>query len=140
MINFIFFGLFLLLSSCVHGPAQEKKSNANYLSGHHYQQTANVLGVPIIERSIVNTVISGRISLNDPLALLGSNAKVQLLQNDKVVATGPVTGDNNFKIVENISKGTYVLRLVSAAFLGEKSVEVNSDLVGDVLISAARKK
>ena len=68
--------LFVAISGCVSGPAQEKKSAGNYLNGEHYSETGSVLGVPIVERRVKNTILRGMIRMEDPLEPIPSDVVV----------------------------------------------------------------
>lgn len=44
--------LFFAISSCAYGPTKEKKYALNYLNGERYYNSAQVMGVPVVERKI----------------------------------------------------------------------------------------
>lgn len=126
--------MMLVLSSCAYGPTQEKKSPLNYLSGEHYEQTANVFGVPLVERKTKETIISGYIQMDDPFAKLPGEAQLSLISDGKIFATLHANKSGRFQFQGVFPDGDYILKASSPLSAGEVLIKINSYKISDLLI------
>jgi hypothetical protein len=72
--------LFLGLASCVYGPKDQGGSKLESLNGENYAATANIMGVPVLERKPVLRKIKGQVFCGEGIEqAVVSRAKVELL-------------------------------------------------------------
>jgi hypothetical protein len=124
----------LIVSSCAYGPTQEKKSALNYLNGEHYDRSAVIFGVPVIERKTKETVISGRIQMDDPFAKIPGDVQLSLMSGEKIISTAHAGKSGIFKLQGVFSDGDYLLKAISTSLAGVVSLKINSYQMNDVLI------
>lgn len=124
----------LVLSGCAYGPTQEKKSPLNYLSGEHYERSADIFGVPLVERKTKETAISGRIQMDDPFAKLPGEAKLSLISDGKIFATSRTNKSGSFQFQGVFPDGDYTLKASSPLSTGMVLIKINSYKISDVLI------
>ncbi|MGE3973503.1 MAG: hypothetical protein AB7F59_03145 [Bdellovibrionales bacterium] len=130
------FVIFLLaLSACARGPKTEKKSPLNYANGEHYQQTANILGVPVLERVEKQTKIKGQVIVkgqpfNTPLRF----QKMALKNKDNVVLKTSTNSEGIFEFTGEIPNGFYRVELVSERYKAAAEVHVTAYENKDLLL------
>lgn len=122
----------LFLAACVTGPAQEKKSTADYLNGKHYQHTDTTMGVPQIKRKIVLTEVSGQVAMQNPLLPLPSKLTITVYDGNKALAEAPVQNSGDFHLLADLPKGRYDLRVNAKKYLGELNFSADSYEIKDL--------
>lgn len=126
--------LFFILNACAYGPTQEKKSPLNYLNGEHYEQSANIFGVPVIERKTKNTKISGKIQMDDPFAKLSHETQLSLISNSQIISTVQANTSGSFQFQGTFPNGDYLIRATAPLLSGEVSIKVNDYDIKDILV------
>jgi hypothetical protein len=124
----------IILTSCAYGPTQEKKSSLNYFNGEHYEQSAIIFGVPVLERKTKETVISGKIQMDDPFAKLPADVELSLISDDKKILTTHAHNFGSFEFQGIISNGAYSLKAIASHLSGEILININSYKITDVII------
>lgn len=124
----------MLINSCAYGPSQEKKSPLNYLSGEHYERSADIFGVPVVERKTMDTVISGKIQMDDPFAKLPRVVELNLINDGKIIFTSHTSKSGIFQFQGVFPDGDYVLEAISPHSTGKVSIKINSYQLTDVLL------
>lgn len=134
--------IFILLTSCVHGPKAERKSVLNYLNGQHYSQSANVLGVPVIQRQSVVTTVSGTVLFDaGGLPFPVKNQHILILNaKGTAVAAAFTADDGSFQLRGILENGTYRLYLNSTKYEGELRFRVDSYQISGLRIHASEKQ
>lgn len=95
---FIFTSL-LLFSACVYGPKDPDRTFAEQLSGENYKSTNVIIGVPVLERKLVETKISGRVFCGEGISQVPANHTViRLIYSNKVISTTTTDNTGNYSI------------------------------------------
>ena len=129
--------LLLLISGCVSGPKRENDSPAAYLNGNNYHESANVLGVPVIERQRTSTKITGTLVIDakplpEPLkfqTLILSKEKKEILRTRS-------DSQGVFTFSGDIPDGSYTLAIVSDHYRAERALEISATTTEAVQIMA----
>lgn len=132
--------LLLSLSACVYGPVLDKKAPHHALSGEHYQSTGSIAGVPILQTKERDTVVRGKVIVEDPLAVLPSDLQVQLWREGNLMSEARAARTGDFELVGNFPDGAYLVKVVSKRYDGEGELRISGFRVEDVTLSAKRRK
>ena len=129
----------LPLSACVRTPAQEKKSPHHVLSGEHYS-SMSVAGVPILKAKEKDTVVRGKVTVEDPLAVLPGDLQVQLWRESALVSETRASRAGEFELVGNFADGMYLVKIASRRLEGEGELKISGFRVEDLILTARLKK
>lgn len=137
----------LSLHACVRGKVQEKKKPYHILSGEHYHSPLHatgsgvqvVSGFPVLEAKEKHTVVRGKVSIEDPLAVLPSDLQVQLWRDGKLVSYTRAARTGEFELVGNFADGVYQVKLDSKRYKGEGELKISGFRVEDVQLTAEWK-
>lgn len=124
-----------LLSCVVYGPSTEQKSVLDLLSEKNYQETASVLGIPVLKSKKRNTIIEGTVYIHEIIPM--HYVKLRLLNSEgKTVSKTTTSYNGNFEFMDYIINGKYLLKIDSAQYSGEIKIEVNGYQLHNIIIDA----
>lgn len=131
----------LLSASCAYGPKDEKSTNLSALNGENYQVQTTVLGVPIVERKVKDSVIRGRVIDKQGMFPMPVNgAAVELLDANNRVASTRTGADGTFQFTGRLQDGVYKIRVLRENKLSELDVKLNGYLADGIELNLSSKE
>lgn len=129
----------LVFSACIGGPPSDR-TGASLLDGRRYDEKANILGVPILERTKRSTRLSGQVVVDRFAALAPlSDANVLLMHRGEVLLRATTNHAGEFAISGRIPDGAYHLVIDDQRFEGMIVVDVKCDETDGLQIIASLK-
>lgn len=136
--------ILLVLNStvgCVVGPKTEMKTPLSALNGENYDTSPdgkiNQILIPIVHTKARATRIRGRVLQRDGIVEVPlKNVKVGIYAKGSLLKESTTDLNGDFALSGVFKNGTYQLKLISSHFSAERSVDVSSYEVENVILEA----
>lgn len=124
------------ITSCAtYGPNAEKKSATDILNRKNYE-LGMVLGfVPVFESKKRNTIIEGSVYVTDYIPLK-FHKLILVDKNNSVVSETTTLHNGEFKFIDYILNGEYVIQIDSKEYTGETKIKVADYQLSNIIIKA----
>lgn len=86
----------------------------------------HVSSAPVSERKVKETILSGQVRIESPLAVVPARVDVRLMQDEREIALTNTDKAGVFYLQGDFPNGDYTIEARSGSFRGEIDVEINS--------------
>lgn len=139
--------LLFALPACVRGKVQEKKSALNMLNGEHYESPLQATGsgdnailpVPILHAKVNDTIVTGRLTIEDPLAVVPNDLTLQLWNDGELVSETRPAKTGDFQLKGDFPNGFYLVKVASKKYRGERDLRIEGFNIEGVQVTAEKK-
>lgn len=137
----------IALPACVRGKVQEKKSALNMLNGEHYESPVQATGaggnaivaLPVLHAKVNDTIVTGKLTIEDPLAVVPNDLSLQLWSEGKLVSETHPAKTGDFQLKGDFANGFYMLKVASKKYRGERDLRIEGFNIEGVDITAEKR-
>lgn len=132
---FVSISALVSISSCVtYGPDTENKSAADIFNRKNYEG-GMVLFVPVLKSKKRDTFIEGTVYITD-YRPLKYHKLILVDKNNSVVSEATTLQNGEFKFIDYILNGEYVIKIDSKEYSGEAKIKVDDYQLSNIGLTA----